>query len=89
MSTLFSLPLPERQGVMSLAEAIAQRRSVRGFTAESISQAQLSQILWAAQGITDASRKSRSIPSAGATYPLEIFVACGKNGIEEIGRAHV
>ena len=85
MSTLFSLPSPERQGVMSLAEAIARRRSVRDFTAESISQAQLSQILWAAQGITDASRKSRSVPSAGATYPLEIFVACGESGVEGIG----
>lgn len=84
MSTPFSLPSPERQGVMSLAEAIARRRSVRDFTAEPISQAQLSQILWAAQGITGASRKSRSVPSAGATYPLEIFIACGNNGIEGV-----
>lgn len=84
MSTPFSLPSPERQGVMSLAEAIARRRSVRDFTAEPISQAQLSQILWAAQGITGASRKSRSVPSAGATYPLEIFIACGNNGVEGV-----
>ena len=74
MSTPLSLPSPEGQGVMSLAAAIARRRSVRDFTAESISQAHLSQILWASQGITNASRKSRSIPSAGATYPLD----CGR-----------
>jgi len=70
---------------MSLEEAIARRRSVRDFTSEPISQSQLSQILWAAQGITDTSLRFRAVPSAGATYPLEIFVACGGNGVEEIG----
>ncbi len=69
---------------MSLEEAISRRRSVRDFSLEPISQSQLSQILWAAQGITETRLKSRAIPSAGATYSLEIFVACGRNGIEEI-----
>jgi len=70
---------------MSLEEAIARRRSIRDFTPQPISQAQLSQILWSAQGITDSSWKYRTVPSAGATYPLEIFVACGRNSVEEIG----
>ena len=78
------LPSPRQQGIMSLEESIARRRSVRDFTSESISQSQLSQILWAAQGITDTPQKLRSAPSAGATYPLEIFVVCGKNCIERI-----
>lgn len=69
---------------MSLEEAIAQRRSVRDFALQPISQSQLSQILWAAQGITDNLLKHRTIPSAGATYPLEVFVVCGQNGIEQI-----
>ncbi len=69
---------------MSLEETIVQRRSVRHFTAEPISPSQLSQILWAAQGITDTSLKYRAVPSAGVTYPLEIFIACGKKAIEEI-----
>ena len=79
------LPSPSQKGIMSLEEAIARRRSVRDFTPESISQSQLSQILWSAQGIRDTSGKYRTIPSAGATYPLEIFLVCGTNCVEGIG----
>ena len=79
------LPPPSRKGGMSLAEAITRRRSIRHFTSQPISQSQLSQILWAAQGTSDASGRHRTAPSAGATYPLEIFVVCGTNCIEEIG----
>ena len=78
------LPSPSQKGSMPLAEAIARRRSIRGFTPQPISQLQLSQILWAAQGITDTWGRYRAVPSAGATYPLEIFVVCGKNGVEGI-----
>ena len=84
MRAPIQLPPPSEQGIMSLEEAIVRRRSVRDFTRESISLSQLSQILWAAQGITDASFRLRSIPSAGATYPLEIFVVCGHNSIEKV-----
>jgi len=79
------LPSPNQKGSMSLEEAIARRRSVRDFTSQPVSQAQLSQILWSAQGITNTREKYRAVPSAGATYPLEIFVVCGRNCIEGIG----
>jgi len=79
-----SLPPPSPKGSLSLEEAIARRRSVRDFTPEPISQSQLSQILWAAQGISDTWEKLRTVPSAGATYPLEIFIVCGRNGVEGI-----
>jgi len=78
------LPPPSQKGSVSLEEAIARRRSVRDFALESISQSQLSQILWATQGISGTGEKLRTVPSAGATYPLEIFVVCGGNGIEAI-----
>ena len=78
------LPSPGQKGGMPLAEAIARRRSIRDFTPQTISQLQLSQILWAAQGITDTRREYRAVPSAGATYPLELFVVCGTNGVEGI-----
>ena len=72
------MPEPCKTGKMPLEEAIVRRKSLRCFASEPISQAQLSQILWAAQGVTD---KRRTVPSAGATYPLEIFVACGGNSL--------
>ena len=78
------LPSPSQKGSISLEEAIARRRSIRVFTPEPLSPSQLSQILWAAQGITDTRGRYRAVPSAGATYPLEIFVVCGISGIEEI-----
>jgi len=78
------LPPPSQKGSLSLETAIARRRSVRDFTPESISQSQLSQILWVTQGISDTGEKLRTVPSAGATYPLEIFVVCGGNGVDGI-----
>jgi SagB-type dehydrogenase family enzyme len=62
---------------MSLEEAIAGRSSVREYSAESLSIPHLSQLLWAAQGITHGDR-FRAAPSAGATYPLELFVVAGR-----------
>jgi len=78
------LPPPSQKGDISLEEAIVRRRSIRHFTSEPLSRLQLSQILWTAQGITDTSLGYRAVPSAGATYPLEILVACGKKAIDEI-----
>lgn len=79
------LKSPSQKSGVSLEEAITQRRSIRDFSSEPISQLQLSQVLWAAQGITDTSWKYRAVPSAGATYPLEIFVVCGRDGVEGTG----
>ena len=76
------LPPPSQEGGLSLEAAIARRRSVRHFSPDSLSQSQLSQLLWAAQGISHNRSPLRTVPSAGASYPLEIFVVCGPNGVE-------
>jgi SagB-type dehydrogenase family enzyme len=68
-----SLPAPRLVGETTLEEAIASRRSVREFTNDVLSWQDLSQLLWAAQGITD-DRGLRAAPSAGALYPLEVYV---------------
>lgn len=59
---------------MSLEETLSQRRSVRAFTDQKLTPEELSQLLWAAQGITN-SQAFRTAPSAGALYPLELYVA--------------
>jgi SagB-type dehydrogenase family enzyme len=68
------LPQPVLESDVSLEEALNKRRSVRNFSSEELSLDQISQILWAAQGITDQSTGHRTSPSAGALYPLEIFL---------------
>jgi SagB-type dehydrogenase family enzyme len=77
------LPEPRLKGEMSLEEAILKRRSIRDYEDEDLSLEQLSQILWAAQGITGEGGK-RAAPSAGMTYPLELYVLVRKvEGVEK------
>ncbi len=83
-SNPINLPSPFTNGGLPLVEAIFLRRSVRGYSPESILLFQLSQILWAAQGVTDNRSNLRSVPSAGATYPLEIYAIIGEDGIEQV-----
>jgi SagB-type dehydrogenase family enzyme len=71
---IIHLPQASVKGEMSLEESIAQRRSIRKFSSKSLSIQQIDQLLWAAQGITEKQRGLRSAPSAGALYPLEIYV---------------
>jgi SagB-type dehydrogenase family enzyme len=66
---------------MSVREAITRRRSVRDYAIRPLSLTQLSELLWAAQGITEPSRQLRTAPSAGALYPLEIYVVVKEGGV--------
>lgn len=70
------LPPPGFTRAHGLAELLQQRRSVRAFEPVPLSLAQLGQLLWAAQGIT-AEGQLRTAPSAGAIYPLELYVVAG------------
>jgi len=68
---------------LSLEEAIEKRRSEREFSPQSLSLREISQILWAAQGVSGAGGFGRTCPSAGALYPLEIYVEVRKTeGLE-------
>ncbi|MGD9108847.1 MAG: SagB/ThcOx family dehydrogenase [Gammaproteobacteria bacterium] len=71
---IVSLPKPAIIQSMNLNEAIQKRRSVRHFIAKPLSAEQISLLLWSAQGITDARRGLRAAPSAGALYPLEVYL---------------
>ncbi len=69
-----SLPPPRTEDNLSVTEALARRRSQRSFADASLSQTQIGQLCWAAQGITDAQEGKRTAPSAGALYPLTVLV---------------
>ena len=61
-------------GQFSLEAAIGNRRSVRSFTNEKLSYETIGQLLWAGQGITDSVSGKRAAPSAGAIFPMELYV---------------
>lgn len=75
---LIELPDPVLKGDMSVEETIKKRRSIRSFSSKPLTTEQISQLLWATQGITNR-RGFRAAPSAGALYPLEIYMA-SRNG---------
>ena len=75
------LPEPRYEGPVSVEHALLTRRSVRKFRNEPLDLSNISQLLWAAQGITTP-RGYRTAPSAGALYPLETYVVVGDvNGL--------
>ena len=79
-----ALPEPQRESGGPLWTVISQRRSRREFAEEPISLAQLSQLLWATQGVTytEVGFLLRACPSAGALYPIETYLVV--NRVEEI-----
>ncbi|MCP4727670.1 MAG: SagB/ThcOx family dehydrogenase [bacterium] len=73
---MIKLPLPEYDSYFSVEKALHWRRSVRAYKNDPLSLEELSQLLWAGQGITNK-EGYRTAPSAGALYPLEIYAAAG------------
>lgn len=67
------LPAPAAKGKMSLEEVLKKRESVRDFSSTPLTEEELAQLLWALQGRT-RSWVGRTAPSAGALYPLEIYI---------------
>lgn len=70
------LPAPSLSGRLPLERLLQRRRSVRSFAPAPLSLSEVAQLLWAAQGITSA-QGLRTAPSAGALYPLALYVAAG------------
>lgn len=74
---MIQLPAPRTEGTLTLEETLAMRRSVREFSDAPLTLDELGQLLWAAQGITHPAGY-RTAPSAGALYPLEMYVMTGE-----------
>lgn len=77
-----NLPSPETEGEMSVEKAIAQRRSIRSYSEKPLTLEQVSQLLWSAQGITGPGGEKRAAPSAGMTYPLELYLVAGSEEVQ-------
>jgi len=82
--TVVKLPPPVLDGSVSVEQCLAQRRSVREYADSPLTLAEVSQLLWAAYGVTlpvpgvpQLRGGLRTAPSAGALYPLELSVAAG------------
>lgn len=81
-----TLPEPDTAGGMSLTRAIFKRRCIRSFKETSVTLSQLSQILWAGCGrkVDSVTGPTRTAPSAGGLYPVEIYVVAGNvDGLSE------
>ncbi|MDP2362791.1 MAG: SagB/ThcOx family dehydrogenase [Ignavibacteria bacterium] len=72
-SEKIDLPSPDYSSTTSVEESLLKRRSVRGFKDLPLNLKEVSQLLWAAQGITHQG-EFRTAPSAGSLYPLEIYI---------------
>ncbi|MHC4444959.1 MAG: SagB/ThcOx family dehydrogenase [Planctomycetota bacterium] len=68
------LPPPDLTGKMSVQQALMLRRSCREFSDKPLTVKQIGQLCWAGQGITDKDKGFRTAPSAGALYPIELYM---------------
>ncbi|MBN2372388.1 SagB family peptide dehydrogenase [bacterium] len=85
-NNIISLPSPTLKGHVSVEEAIKRRRTRRSFSSDPLSIIEWGQLLWSAQGITsEGNLKKRAAPSAGALFPLDIYLVLGKNSLDPIG----
>ena len=76
MAGAIRLPAPRVSGGVAVEHALDTRRSLCEFAGEPLGLPELAQLLWAAQGVTTRDGR-RTAPSAGALYPLEVYVVAG------------
>ncbi len=82
------LPDPRVRGTVSLEETIHKRRSIRNYIDKSLTLEQISQLLWAGQGITSLDEGLRAAPSAGATYPIELYLVSSEGIFHYLSERH-
>ena len=81
------LPAKQLNPEFSLDQALEKRGSCRYFNEEKQTLKELSNLLWASQGITDKRyRVRRTIASAGAVYPIKMFITVRNNGMHDLDK---
>ncbi len=69
------LPAPAKSGGMPLMEALSARTSSRTFSEQELSLQDLSNLLWAAWGVSRPENGRRTAPSANNRQDIEIYTA--------------
>jgi SagB-type dehydrogenase family enzyme len=81
---VMKLPPPTWEGTVPVERAIKQRRTIRAFISRALNLSQLSQLLWAASGVTENNGFKRAAPSAGALYPMDVYVVVGQGSVSSV-----
>ncbi len=74
---MIQLPRPSLKGSISVEEALERRRSVREYSSDPLTLAEVSQLLWSGYGVTSP-EGFRTAPSAKALYPLELYLVVAR-----------
>ncbi|MFZ8790867.1 MAG: SagB/ThcOx family dehydrogenase [Thermosphaera aggregans] len=82
MSSKIMLPKPDNE--TRLGRLLKERRSVRSYKESSLTLQELSRLLWFTYGCVEPDCERRTSPSAGATYPFEVYVSVRNNGVEDV-----
>lgn len=70
------LPAPDKNGGKPLMQALNERKSTRSFSGKELSNQQLSDLLWAANGFNRDDK--RTVPTANNRQELELYVVLQK-----------
>jgi SagB-type dehydrogenase family enzyme len=75
--TIIKLPPPSLDGAVSVEKALSERRSIRAYKPEALSMAEVSQLLWSAQGVTEPTKGFRTAPSPKGAFLLQVYLVAG------------
>jgi len=70
---IMQLPAPDKEGGMPLMRALAERKSTRSFSDKAVSAQDLSNLLWAAWGVSRQDGR-RTAPTARNKQAVEVYV---------------
>lgn len=79
--TYIRLPRPRvEEPAKPINVVLLERRSRRSYRREPLTLEEVSLLLWAGYGVTGP-EGLKTCPSAGATYPLELYLVVGRRGV--------